>query len=496
MKRTVSFILILLLALPLAACTVSPAAMIEPTEAPTEAPATEAPATDEPALTEAPVVTDEPAPTDEPVSTPVPEWPADADLPRIIQNGGTAFLICPDGTVYGWGNNEYGQLGIGSTEDKHAPVFVSNGITPVIVGETVFALSADNILWGWGRNDSGQLGMGSTDEATRPVELMHFVKGVYKEYNRVYVLTEAGDLYRLGAEAEPELLFEDVKSFYGGCLIRNGGELWISSPEWIKKADGVVRVFDRWGNFVERSDGMLCCVNYNGDFEPICGDVRQVEIADNTAYIIKNDGSLWSYAREGDFHEVPDDQLEKLVHIMDGVAEISCGWEMDEDWGYSYHFALKTNGELWSWGPGFSNALVGKAQDNESRDPECVAEGVRSFFTNGAHTFVVTYDGRVLATGSGMEFDFMHCPLGDGTEETRFGFVDIGLKGICTVFTHLDVEYIDYDDGTDSVELFARTYAIDAEGRIFAWGWNGNGCLGVGSGDENVLSPTEVFLTK
>ena len=126
MKRTVSFILIFLLALPLAACTVSPAAMIEPTEAPTEAPATEAPATDEPALTEVPVVTDEPAPTDEPVSTPVPEWPADADLPRIIQNGGTAFLICPDGTVYGWGNNEYGQLGIEKMESISCVIWRTN----------------------------------------------------------------------------------------------------------------------------------------------------------------------------------------------------------------------------------------------------------------------------------------------------------------------------------------------------------------------------------
>ncbi|MBQ1520745.1 MAG: hypothetical protein IIZ56_04635, partial [Clostridia bacterium] len=77
-----------------------------------------------------------------------------------------------------------------------------------------------------------------------------------------------------------------------------------------------------------------------------------------------------------------------------------------------------------------------------------------------------------------------------------YGFVDLGLKNICTVFTHLEVDYIDYDDGTDGVQLYSRTYAVDSDGRIFAWGWNGDGCLGVGSGDENVLSPTEVFLTK
>lgn len=497
MKHVLSFALILIMSLTLAACTVSPEAAVDPTAAPaTEVPATETPATDEPEVTDEPAATDEPEITPEPTPEPTqtPEWPESSELPRIVQNGGTAFLIFPDGTVYGWGRNDHGQLGIGSTEDKRMPVFVSNGMIPVIVGETVFALSADNILWGWGRNDSGQLGLGNTDEALRPVELMHFVKGVYRSYGCVYVLTEVGDLYRLGAGPEAELVFEDVESFFGDCLIKKGGELWIKRPEWEKAADGVVRVFDRGGSFAERSDGMLCYVNHNNELEPICDGVLNVEVADGTAYILKTDGSLWSYARKGDFHEVPEDQLEKLVHIMDGVAEISCGWEMGEDWGYNYNFALKTNGELWSWGVSFSNALVGKAEDNESRDPECVASGVRAFFTNGAQTYAVTYDGRVLATGSGMEHDFMHCPLGDGTEETSYGFVDIGLKDICTVFTHLDVEYIDYDDGTDGVQLYSRTYAVDAEGRIFAWGWNGGGCLGTGSDEEIVLSPAEITI--
>ena len=67
-----------------------------------------------------------------------------------------------DGSMYCWGNNAKGQLGIGSTANVNAPLQVAN------LGKSVRAISAGithscaalntGVVWCWGANTSGQLG--------------------------------------------------------------------------------------------------------------------------------------------------------------------------------------------------------------------------------------------------------------------------------------------------------------------------------------------------
>ena len=507
MKRVLSLGIILIMAFSLAACTGTQTAVVDPTAAPTEVPTVKVTEVPTEAPTEVP--TDEPEPTDVPVSTPMPEYPKeDPDQPKIFAGSDVFFISYPDGTLYAWGNNEYGQLGNGGTRNESAPVFIGTGLTPVYVGETVFAISTDNVLWGWGRNDMGQLGTGDAENRTRPVELMYFVKELIPAWNSFYALTESGEVYGWGVMSgteptadsyEPKLIFENVEYFTPYCMIKDGGELWIRRGEWMKLADGAVRVFDKGGyiSYVERTDGMLCYINDYNELGPICDNVRDVQVADRCAYILRNDGSLWKWDIEGEYHDEPEEKQNALTFVTDGVIEIRCDWEMDEDWGYSYSFALKANGELWALSAGYSNATVGKQMESGNPGPECVATGVKKVITNNAQTFIIKDDGSVWATGMGCgDDDLMHGGLGDGTEETRYGFVELGLKGVCVIASRLTEEYIDYDDGTDGVRLYARTFAIDEDGRIWAWGWNGDGLLGVDSSEDEILSPTEIFLTK
>ena len=134
MKRALSLALILIMSLSLAACKAgnSPASAGDPTQAP--APTQEAVVPTEQTPTEAPT---EPAVTPAPETTPMPFRPEDPypELPKIIQSRDVFFIVYPDGTLYGWGKNDYGQLGIGTTEDVSAPRFIANGLTPVIVGD-------------------------------------------------------------------------------------------------------------------------------------------------------------------------------------------------------------------------------------------------------------------------------------------------------------------------------------------------------------------------
>ena len=512
MKRVLSFVLIVLMALSLAACRTSPQpAAADPTEAPTTP--TEVP-TEAPADPTEPEETQTPTETPEPTPFAFPEETADKG-PKVIQGNGVFFLVKSDGTVYGWGNNEYGQLGLGDAENRSVPVFVANGLTPVIVGDTVFALSEDNILWGWGRNDCGQLGLGDGENHARPVELMHFVKDLVYTWDGFMALTESGEVYHWGystgytqltdAEKEarlvPELVFEDVDSISLYCMIKKNGDLYLKRGDWMKVAENAVRVFDKGGyiSYVECTDGILYYINDYNELGPICGDIHDVKVSDRCAYILKNDGTLWCWDMEGEYHDVPEERQNALTYIMDNVIEILCGWEMDEDWGYNYNFALKANGELWAWSAGYSCATVGKDRDSDSLEPECVATNVKKVVTNNAQTFIIKDDGSVWATGLSSDFcggGVFFGSLGDGTEEMRYGFVELPLEGVVSVFSKLTEVFTEYDDGTDSVDLYARTFAVDAEGRIWAWGWNGDGLLGVNSAERDVLSPMEVHLTK
>jgi len=73
-------------------------------------------------------------------------------------------LIRGDGSVWCWGGNEAGQLGDGTTIDRARPVQAKTPLDKkfiqVTAGENqTCALAGDGTVWCWGSNDSGQLGL-------------------------------------------------------------------------------------------------------------------------------------------------------------------------------------------------------------------------------------------------------------------------------------------------------------------------------------------------
>jgi hypothetical protein len=74
--------------------------------------------------------------------------------------------------VWGWGDNEAGQLGNGTNTASNVPVQVSglSGITAIAGGGAhSLALKNDGTVWGWGSNGSGQLGDGTKTDRNVPV---------------------------------------------------------------------------------------------------------------------------------------------------------------------------------------------------------------------------------------------------------------------------------------------------------------------------------------
>jgi alpha-tubulin suppressor-like RCC1 family protein len=73
-----------------------------------------------------------------------------------------------DGTVWGWGFNYYGQVGDGTSGDNVLSPARVKGLSGVIAvaagGYTSFALKSDRTVWAWGYNGQGELGIGTSDE--------------------------------------------------------------------------------------------------------------------------------------------------------------------------------------------------------------------------------------------------------------------------------------------------------------------------------------------
>jgi alpha-tubulin suppressor-like RCC1 family protein len=86
-----------------------------------------------------------------------------------------SVALLADGRVLTWGEAGRGQLGNGSTLDRTSPVTVAGlpgNVTFIGCGrDHTLVVTADGQLWDWGQNDYGQLGDGTTTRRTRPVHI-------------------------------------------------------------------------------------------------------------------------------------------------------------------------------------------------------------------------------------------------------------------------------------------------------------------------------------
>ncbi len=88
---------------------------------------------------------------------------------------GHSLALRSDGTVWAWGSNTVGQVGSGVISFYQlTPVQVTGltGVTKISAGATFsLALRSDGTVWAWGANQAGELGNGATANSPFPVKV-------------------------------------------------------------------------------------------------------------------------------------------------------------------------------------------------------------------------------------------------------------------------------------------------------------------------------------
>lgn len=118
--------------------------------------------------------------------------------------------LASDGTVWTWGDNEYGQLGDGTRSNRKIPALVQGiaDIKAISSGSAhVLALKEDGTVWSWGRNSEGELGNGTVEDSYIPIMVTGLPRAssIAAGYANSMALTEDGTIWAWGDNSYTQL---------------------------------------------------------------------------------------------------------------------------------------------------------------------------------------------------------------------------------------------------------------------------------------------------
>ena len=265
------------------------------------------------------------------------------------------IILKNDGTLWGCGYNSNGQLGLGDTNDRTILTQITtntDNIKSICCGDShTIILKNDGTLWGCGRNEAGQLGLGDTNNRAIFTKIIDDVKSVNCGSHHTIILKNDGTLWGCGYNEHSRLGLGDttnkttftqittntdnIKSVHCGgphtFILKNDGTLW--GCGW--NGHGQLGL----GN--TNNIALFTKVTTNVD------NIKSVYCGNYYTLILKNNGTLWGCG-DNDYGQLGlGDTTDKLMFTIIGIntndiKSIYCG---------QYHtIILKNDGTLWTCG--------------------------------------------------------------------------------------------------------------------------------------------------
>ncbi len=247
------------------------------------------------------------------------------------------------------------------------------------------------------------------------------------------------------------------------------------------KSDGTVWTRGR-NDFGALGDGSPMTIAGHREAVQVPGvsGVVSVAVGAHSSYVVKADGTVWSWGRNADTGTADIGYLGDGTKVdrptpgpakITGVAELAVGGAI---------LARKTDGTVWAWGNGLAGAL-GLGTDNSTPTPLPIPglSDIVAVASGGDFSFALRKDGALFSWGRNNVGQ-----LGQGLTDVstnKPGQIP-GLSGVVSVCAR-----VDGGSGT------GQGFAVKSDGTVWAWGYNYAQELGVDTSPvSRVLSPVQV----
>jgi alpha-tubulin suppressor-like RCC1 family protein len=137
---------------------------------------------------------------------------------QVSTGFGHTCVLDQTGDVYCWGNNEVGQIGIGSTQ---SPIAEARKLSQFTNARMVSAGGAHNCvidrnqdLYCWGQNGNGKIGSGNQEQANSPLKVSDISQVSYVHASRLATCAiSKGEVFCFGSNQVAELQTESKEAF-------------------------------------------------------------------------------------------------------------------------------------------------------------------------------------------------------------------------------------------------------------------------------------------
>jgi alpha-tubulin suppressor-like RCC1 family protein len=277
---------------------------------------------------------------------------------KILVTGGDSHTsaIKPDGTLWAWGVNNYGQLGLNNNIVSYSSPIQVGGLTNWKTlgssGTAHIAIKTDGTLWSWGLNNFGQLGLSNTVWYSSPIQVGGLTNwktlGTPGSSNHNAVIKTDGTLWSWGLNNDGQLGLNNITRYsspiqVGGLTNWKNVAIGGNHTSAIK-TDGTLW---SWGFNNHGQLGLNNRTNYSSPVQ-VGGLTNWKIIISNplASLAIKTDGTLWAWG-------LNSGQL-GTNNLTNYSSPVQVGgltnWKNLAEGGYSHNAAIKTDGTLWSWG--------------------------------------------------------------------------------------------------------------------------------------------------